>query len=125
MQNPINWFELPVVDLERATRFYEQVFACKLKADAGPDLALRIFPSNPAGVGGALVKDPRNQPAANGSIVYLNAGGILDQCLARVTAAGGKVLMPKTDIGEPGQIAIMLDTEGNRVGLHSGKRGEG
>jgi predicted enzyme related to lactoylglutathione lyase len=71
------------------------------------------------GVGGALVRDPRFRPSADGAVVYLDASAGLDGCLERVKAAGGKVLMPRTDVGAPGFIALILDTEGNRVGLHA------
>ena len=67
---------------------------------------------------GALVLDQQRTPGGD-TIVYLNANGILDQCAGRIEQAGGKVLLPKTDIGEPGHILLLLDTEGNQVGLHA------
>lgn len=63
------------------------------------------------------MKDVRYRPSPDGAIVYLDAPG-LDAVLSRVERAGGKVVMPRTDIGEPGFIALVVDTEGNRVGLH-------
>lgn len=121
MKNAINWFELPVDDLPRAQRFYETVLGAKLKAETFGGMAMAIFPYS-EGVGGALVKNVRYRPAPDGTLVYLDAGGSLDACLARVEAAGGRVVMPRTDIGEPGFIALVLDTEGNRVGLHEPRR---
>ena len=118
MKDAINWFELPVLDLERAQKFYETVLATKLKTEIFGGLPNALFPAG-EGVGGALVKDPRRAPHASGALVYLNANGKLDACLGRVEAAGGKVLLPKTSIGDPGDIALVLDTEGNQIGLHA------
>jgi predicted enzyme related to lactoylglutathione lyase len=119
MTNAINWFELPAQDLARARTFYETVLRISLRPEvfAGMDMALFPFERG-RGVGGALVKDARFRPSPDGAVVYLGAGGSLDGCLARVEQAGGRVLMPRTDIGAPGFIALIVDTEGNRVGLH-------
>lgn len=116
-KNAVNWFELPVRDMERAQRFYETVLGAKLRAELFGGKPNAIFPYQD-GVGGALVQDDHLKPTADGAVVYLSAGGRLDDCLERIEVAGGKVLLPKTDIGAPGFIAMMLDTEGNRVGLH-------
>ncbi len=118
MKDAINWFELPVVDLARAQKFYETVLDTKLKTELFNGTPNAIFPTE-SGVGGSLIKDARRTPNANGAVVYLNANGKLDACLARVEKAGGKVLLPKTHIGEPGHIAMVLDTEGNHVGFHA------
>lgn len=120
MKDAINWFELPVVDLSRATKFYETVLATKLKPEVFNGVPNAMFP-NDNGVGGALIKDPRRKPiGGDGALIYLNADGKLDACVGRIEAAGGKVLLPKTSIGDPGFIAILVDTEGNQVGLHAG-----
>jgi predicted enzyme related to lactoylglutathione lyase len=119
MKNAISWFELPVQDLARARKFYETLLGAPLKAETFTGMEMAIFPyQNGAGVGGALVKDTRYRPSPDGAIVYLDTGAGLDGCLKRVEAAGGKVVMPRTDIGDPGFIAMIVDTEGNRVGLH-------
>ena len=118
-RNAINWFELPVHDLARARRFYETLLGTELKAETFGGMPMAMFPSGGGdAVGGALVLDQRRKPGGD-TIVYLNANGILDQCAARIEEAGGKVLLPKTDIGEPGHILLLLDTEGNQVGLHA------
>jgi predicted enzyme related to lactoylglutathione lyase len=120
MKNAINWFELPVTDLERAQRFYEAVLGTSLRAETVAGMAMAIFPHSD-GVGGALVQDARFRPSPDGAVVYLDAGGALDAALRRVEAAGGRVVLPRTDIGAPGFIALVVDTEGNRVGLHQGR----
>ena len=122
MKHAINWFELPVTDLDRAQRFYEAVLGTRLKTETFGGMPMAMFPSGgDDAVGGALVLDQRRKPGGD-TIVYLNANGILDQCAGRIEQAGGKVLLPKTDIGEPGHILLLLDTEGNQVGLHAERR---
>ena len=117
MRHAVNWFELFVSDLPRAQRFYEQMLATTLRFEDFGGTPMAIFVDD--GVTGALVKSPDRKPAADGTLVYLNCTGTLDACLGRVEQSGGKVVMPKTDIGDPGHIAWVLDTEGNTVGLHA------
>lgn len=120
MKNAINWFELPVQDLARAQNFYETVLGAPLRPETFAGLSMAIFPFT-GGVGGALVKGELFRPSPDGAVVYLDTGAGLDGCLERVARAGGKVVMPRTDIGEPGFIAMVVDTEGNRVGLHQAR----
>ncbi len=119
MNDAINWFELPVLDLARAQKFYETMMGVKLRPEVANGMPMALFPAGKEAVGGALIKDARRKPTGDGSLVYLNANGMLDACLGRVEAAGGKVLLPRTSIGDPGFIALVLDTEGNQVGLHA------
>lgn len=79
---------------------------------------MAMFPAED-GVSGAVIKAEGYTPSAEGSIIYLNAGADLSDALGRVEAAGGLVVAPKTGIGENGYVAFFLDTEGNKVGLHS------
>ena len=116
-KNAINWFEIPVTDMARAVRFYETVLATTLHREVFGGHDHSIFRVAEPGVAGALVKAPHLEPSGAGSRVYLHTGE-LDACIARVAGAGGAVIMPRTDIGEPGFIAIVRDTEGNAVGLH-------
>lgn len=120
MSHAINWFELPTTDLARASRFYEAVLAIELKQEnfAGTGTRMAVFPGDEQSVRGALIADERRQPVADGALVYLHAPD-LDASLARALQAGGNVVLPKTDIGEPGFIALVRDTEGNVVGLHA------
>ncbi|MCA9837353.1 MAG: VOC family protein [Trueperaceae bacterium] len=115
----INWFEIPVTDMTRATQFYGQIFGITLKADpAMPGYHMAMFPSQ-GGVDGALLQGEGYTPSKTGSLVYLNGGEDLAKVLNRVEAAGGKILQPKTSIGENGFMAFFEDTEGNKIGLHS------
>ena len=119
MAHAINWFEIFVADLDRATRFYETMLGVPLHRETFAGTPMAIFAGGQDVVGGALVQDPQRKPSAEGPLVYLNAAGKLDAVLGRVASARGSVLLPKTDIGDPGFIAIVQDSEGNRVGLHS------
>lgn len=122
-RNAINWFEIPVTDLQRAQNFYETIFKMELVPMDMPGLKMRMFPiDDQSGTSGALVFAPEfYQPSATGTMVYLNCNPDLQQVLDKVEAAGGMIAMPKTPISpEIGFMAVMLDTEGNRVALHSG-----
>jgi predicted enzyme related to lactoylglutathione lyase len=90
----------------------------QMEATTGDGYSMSIFPHN-GGVGGGLVKGDGYTPNANGSLIYLNANPDLSVALARVKGAGGQVIKSKTDIGENGYFAIFLDSEGNRIALHS------
>ncbi|MFA6108611.1 MAG: VOC family protein [Candidatus Latescibacterota bacterium] len=118
--NPVNWFEIPATDLDRAKTFYERALGLELSAAEMFGLQMVFFPMQQGGpgAGGALVKSPRHQPAAVGTTVYFSVSD-LDAALARVEANGGTVISPKTSIGEHGYIAHFRDTEGNGVALHS------
>ena len=124
MTNAISWFEIGTSDLSRATRFYEAIFNVKLNPLDMENIKMRMFPiaDSQTGVGGALVdsKGFHKPSATDGPLIYLNGNPDLQHVLDRVEAAGGKILLPKTEIGpEYGSMAIILDTEGNRIGLHS------
>ena len=120
MNHPIHWFEIFVTDIDRAVRFYQTVLNIELRRENEAGRPMAIFASAvEEGVGGCLVRQPGREPTDQGVLIYLDATGKLDACLARVERAGGTVVQPKTDIGPPGHIALLRDTEGNLVGLHS------
>ena len=120
MANALNWFEIPVTDLGRAKAFYEKVLGTELidfEMDGHKEV---MFPAAD-GVGGGLVKSESWEyvPSRNASVIYLNGGDDLSVPLDKVEAAGGEVIQDKMSIGENGFIALFVDSEGNRVGLHS------
>jgi len=119
----INWFELPVNDFDRAKKFYESIFDYQMPENTmGPArMGFLLYDFQNGGRGGAIVHNPSfYTPSANGTLVYLNCDPDLQPVLSRVPGAGGKVLLEKTDIGGGlGFMAHILDSEGNRVALHS------
>ncbi len=119
--NAINWFEIPVANLERGVAFYEQIMGTKLPLDSSfPGMKMAMFPSKDPGVGGCLIEIEQSRPHADGVRVYLNGGDNLAAILDRVEAAGGKIIMPKTFLREDiGHIGMFSDSEGNVIGLHS------
>ncbi len=121
-KNAINWFEIPSSDLERAQNFYETVFDCILISEDTPHIKMRMFPLEGMGIGGAVVyTDGFHKPSAtDGPLIYLNGNPDLQNVLDKVEAAGGKIMVPKTQISpEYGYMAVFIDSEGNRIGLHS------
>ncbi|WP_167618553.1 VOC family protein [Maribellus sediminis] len=122
--NAVGWFEIPVNNMERAMNFYETVLDLKMQRNQMGPLDMAWFPWQEDGLGslGSLVyHEEYYKPSADGVLIYLTAhSGDLANELARVEAAGGTVLQPKTKISdEYGFMALILDTEGNRVALHS------
>lgn len=123
-KNAISWFEIPTQDIERATKFYETIFNISLIPLDVQQLKMRMFPiENPmSGVGGALCynKEFYKPSTTEGPLIYLNANPDVQNVLDKVEAAGGKIVVPKTQISpEYGYMAVFVDTEGNRVALHS------
>jgi predicted enzyme related to lactoylglutathione lyase len=125
LSNALNWFEIPVSDFDRAKKFYETIFNYQMPENIMGDTRMGFFLYDFQGgkVGGAIVKnDQFYQPSDNGSLIYLNAQPDLQIILDNVETAGGKILQPKTIISEEqnlGYWALIKDTEGNRVALHS------
>ena len=114
----VAWFEIPATDIGRARRFYEAIFAFEMKPLDLGDLQMALFPAG----GGALNQHPTfYKPSSDaGPLVYLNASPDLAIVLGRVEKAGGKVVVPKRQISpEYGYMAVFIDSEGNRVALHS------
>jgi len=123
-KNAISWFEIPTQDLERAQKFYETIFGIELVPLDVQNLKMRMFPIEEptSGVGGALCynKDFYKPSSTDGPLVYLNGNPDVQNILDKVEGAGGKVLVPKTQISpEYGYMAVLIDTEGNRIALHS------
>lgn len=124
MTNAISWFEIPATNLERATQFYEAIFGISLIPMDLPNIKMRMFPiDNPVtGIGGAIVDSGgfHKPSATEGVLIYLNGNPDVQTILDKVIAAGGSIMVPKTEISpEYGFMAVIADTEGNRIGLHS------
>jgi uncharacterized protein len=119
MADQIVWCDIPVVDLERAIRFYSSVLGTAVHKQEAPGATMGILPHNDGEVGGCLFMSAGETPSEKGVMIYLNCNGRLDDAIAAVTANGGKVLQPKHPIGPFGFRAVIVDSEGNRVALHS------
>lgn len=123
-ENALNWFEIPVNDIKRATKFYETIFGIKMEQQEQMGMKMAFFPYEPANgkISGGLVEGPMHKPSADGAKVYLNGNPDLGNVLSKVEAAGGKITMPKTKISdEIGYMAFFIDSEGNAGALHSNK----
>jgi len=124
MKNAISWFEIPANDLDRARSFYENIFSIQLIPMDLPNLRMRLFPIDDPmnGIGGAIVHaEGFYSPSETaGPLVYLNGNPDVQLILDRIPAAGGKIIVPKTLISpEYGHMAVFIDSEGNRIALHS------
>lgn len=120
MTTLINWFEIPVQDMDRACAFYETVFAAKLNRQASSDGHMAVFPYTMPATGGALCRSEHHRPGASGCIPYLDGGADLAQPLDRAEKLGATVLLGKTLVTpEIGYMALFRDCEGNTIGLHS------
>lgn len=123
-KNVISWFEIGTTDLDRATKFYETVFEVALIPMDMDNIKMRMFPTTDMqdGIGGALVDSGgfHKPSATDGPLIYLNGNPDLQNILEKVDAAGGSIMVPKMEISpEYGFMAVFMDTEGNRIGLHS------
>lgn len=122
--NAISWFEIAVTDINRAQKFYESIFDMQMIPLDLPNIKMRMFPITDMqnGVGGALCDSGgfHKPSTTEGPLLYLNANPDVQIVLDKVEAAGGKIIVPKTEISpEYGFMAVIIDTEGNRIAFHS------
>ena len=118
-QNYINWFEIPAVNFQQAVDFYNHIYGIKMEQNVVGNYAMAFFPAK-NGIGGSIVAGPASTPGDSGPLIYLNAGNDLNPILQKVEEAGGRVVMKKTLINEDsGYFAIFIDSEGNKLALHS------
>jgi predicted enzyme related to lactoylglutathione lyase len=116
MRHAVNWFEIPSQNFERAVTFYDTIFASPLSRGEFMGIPHGFFSAGDNAIGAVIGSSAA--PGQAGPLVYLNAADQLDAILARVPAAGGTVAQGKTAIGPQGHIAVIVDTEGNQLGLH-------
>ena len=123
MRHAIGWFEIPATNLERAQKFYESIMDISMIPLDLENIRMRLFPvDDPSAIGGALCESKGfyNPSMTDGPLLYLNGNPDLQPILDRVERAGGKVLVPKTQISEEyGYMAVIQDSEGNRIAFHS------
>lgn len=118
--NPVNWFEIPVTDMERAKKFYESVLDIELSMLSMEPMQMFQFPmvDDTYGSAGTLVQAEGYKPSHDGTLIYFSVSDI-DGTLGKVIANGGKTILPKMSIAEYGFVAHFEDSEGNKVALHS------
>lgn len=120
MNSYVSIFEIPATDLSRAINFYQNILDIKIEKMEMPGFEMGLLPYENQTVVGVIMKGEGFQPSADGVTIYLNGGNDLQVILDKVEKNGGKVLMPKTPhADESGFFALFIDSEGNRLGLHS------
>ena len=120
MNSAVTWFEIPASDLDRAATFYAEVIGHKLARQTMGPMEMAVFPYEQAsGIGGCVLKTDAVKPG-QGSIVYLHVGKDIDTALSRAERAGGRIAFQKTALpNDMGYYVHIIDSEGNRVGLHA------
>ncbi len=116
MTNRIVWFDVPASDLERAMNFYSKVLDVEIKEEF-PGVA--VMSHDKGTVGGCIFKSEEIQPSDQGALLYFNVNGRLDAAVALAEECGGTIKEPRHAIGEFGHRALVIDSEGNRIALHS------
>lgn len=116
----VNWFEIPVTDMQKARSLYEAMLDMKLPvSDFGGVPHAVLSNSDHSCTSGALISDPARPPVrGSGTVIYLHATDGVSRCVARAVEAGAKVVQPRTEIGPHGAIALIEDLDGNVIGLH-------
>ncbi|PZX54964.1 hypothetical protein LV85_01305 [Algoriphagus chordae] len=119
LRHYVSWFEIPALDILRAVDFYNFIYCIEMETTESNGYAMAFFPAD-NGIGGAIVVGEGSVPSETGPLIYLNAGKDLAPVLGRIEEAGGRVIMGKTLISEDaGYFALFIDTEGNKLALHS------
>ena len=119
--NPVGWFEIPVTDMDRAKKFYEAVFDIEITISEMNGALMGWFPmaDGVSGSAGSLIKDEGYIPSSDSGVLIYFTAPDMDIIIKRIKENGGKILMERTSIGEHGFIATFIDSEGNRLALHS------
>ena len=122
-ENSLNWFEISVKDIKRAKKFYESIFGIKMEEMEMMGMKMAFFPwkDGSGKANGGICESKMHKPSKDGVKIYLNGNPDLKKALSKVEKSGGKITMPKTNIGGNGFMAFFTDSEGNSIGLHSNK----
>lgn len=120
MNSHISIFEIPVTDISRAISFYQSILNIKIEKFDTPEMQMGILPYEGQAVTGVLIKGEGYTPSTSGITIYLNGGDDLQPILDKVESSGGQIIVPKTAHADnSGFFALFLDSEGNKMGLHS------
>ena len=121
IKNYISWFEIPAIDFQQAVNFYNHIFGIEMVQNITAVNSMAFFPVT-SGIGGAVIAGSGSIPSDKGPLLYLNGGEDLNKVLNKVGEAGGRIVMQKTLISEDaGYFAIFIDSQGNKLALHSKK----
>lgn len=119
LRHYVSWFEIPALNLLRAVEFYNYIYGMKMEITESSGYSMALFPTN-NGIGGAVVMGEGSIPSESGTLVYLNGGKDLSVVLERIEEAGGRIILEKTLISnEAGYFALFIDSEGNKLAIHS------
>ncbi|HSM63656.1 MAG TPA: VOC family protein [Gillisia sp.] len=119
IKNYVSWFEIPATDFQQAVNFYNHIYGIEMEQNITDVNSMAFFPVT-TGIGGAVIAGPGSIPSDTGPLIYLNGGDDLDNVLNKVEEVGGRIIMPKTLIAdEAGYFAIFIDSQGNKLALHS------
>jgi len=118
MTHRIAWFDMPVKDLGRASDFYSKVLDVEIET-YGPDVPVAVMQHGPGDVAGCLYREDGCEPSSRGALLYFAVEGRINEAVALIEFNGGQVLEPVKSIAPHGHRAVVLDTEGNRIALHS------
>ncbi len=119
MANTVVWCDIPVLDFDRAIRFYSAVLGAPVQKQDFPGMSFALLPGSDPAVTGCIYQSDTEKPSDHGPLIYFNCDGRLDAAEAAVMPNGGKVLLTKHAIGPHGFRTVILDSEGNRIALHS------
>ena len=120
MKSFISIFEIPATEISRAVDFYQAILDINIEKMEFPDMQMGIFPYEGQMVTGVIIKGEGEKPSADGVTIYLNGGDNLQIILDKVEKNGGEIIVPKSlHADESGYYALFLDSEGNKIGLHS------
>ena len=121
VSSTICWTDIPVTELERAMKFYSAVLGTPVKKESKPGMEFGLLPHAETNASGCLYKASDNRPSDHGPLVYLSVEGRLDAAIKAAQQNGGKIVVAKEPIGPYGFRAVIMDSEGNRIALHSQK----
>jgi uncharacterized protein len=119
VRSALTWFEIPVADFDRARRFYETILETSIAEHDFNGSRIAVFAYEEGGLGGCLDAGSESRPADGGVVVYFDVDGRIDRALELAASAGGRVAVPKTTLPGIGSVAQIIDSEGNRIGLHA------
>ncbi|MGO4293008.1 VOC family protein [Chitinophaga sp. RAB17] len=120
MENLINFIDIPATDFSRAVSFYRAILGLEINETEMLGTKMGFFPTDGTNVSGAIVQGRDYKPSTDGAIAYLNGGNDLQTVLDKVAPNNGKIIVPKTHISpEVGYIGMFIDTEGNKMAVHS------